>query len=129
MRTFLCPLVVGGICSLVTRTSTAADPTPYTESVPGTTIAFDMDPADVAFDALVDDRLDVSVVVDCMTPEDVRTIAAVPWIGWRGTFVIAGALGFIWLIFWLALYEAPEIGINCIQRILALLICQRDIST
>jgi dihydroorotase/N-acyl-D-amino-acid deacylase len=39
-----------------------------------------MDPADVAFDALVDDRLDVSVVVDCMTPDDVRTIAAVPWI-------------------------------------------------
>jgi N-acyl-D-amino-acid deacylase len=42
--------------------------------------SLDMDPADVAFDTLVDDRLDVSVVVDCMTPGDVRTIAAVPWI-------------------------------------------------
>ena len=27
----------------------------------------DADPADLAFDALIDDRLDVSVVIDCMT--------------------------------------------------------------
>ena len=42
--------------------------------------ALDADPADVAFDALVDDRLDVSVVIDCMTPDDVETILAEPWI-------------------------------------------------
>jgi N-acyl-D-aspartate/D-glutamate deacylase len=38
------------------------------------------DPADLAFDALVADRLDVSVVIDCMTEPDVETIMAVPWI-------------------------------------------------
>lgn len=36
--------------------------------------------ADVAFDLLVDDRLDVSVVIDCMDPADVDTIASVPWV-------------------------------------------------
>ena len=38
------------------------------------------DPADLAFDALVADRLDVSVVIDCMSEPDVETIMAVPWI-------------------------------------------------
>jgi N-acyl-D-amino-acid deacylase len=38
------------------------------------------DPAEVAFDALIDDRLDVSIVIDCMTEPDVETILAVPWI-------------------------------------------------
>jgi N-acyl-D-amino-acid deacylase len=38
------------------------------------------DPADVAFDALVDDRLDVSCVIHCMSEDDVETIARVPWI-------------------------------------------------
>ena len=38
------------------------------------------DPSDVAFDALIDDRLDVQVVIHCMDPDDVATIAAVPWI-------------------------------------------------
>ena len=38
------------------------------------------DPADLAFDALVADRLDVSVVIDCMDEADVETIMAVPWI-------------------------------------------------
>jgi ACS family hexuronate transporter-like MFS transporter len=37
---------------------------------------------------------------------------AVPWIaltwGWREAFVATGALGFIWLIFWLAIYREPE---------------------
>jgi MFS transporter, ACS family, hexuronate transporter len=36
----------------------------------------------------------------------------VPWLavhyGWQSTFVITGALGFIWLIFWLTMYRAPE---------------------
>ncbi len=40
----------------------------------------DRDPADVAFDALVDDRLDVSIVIHCMDPGDVEAIMAVPWI-------------------------------------------------
>ncbi len=42
--------------------------------------ALDADPAELAFDALVDDRLDVSVVIDCMAEADVETIMAVPWI-------------------------------------------------
>ena len=33
---------------------------------------FGADPADLAFDALVDDRLDVSIVIDCMTPRRCR---------------------------------------------------------
>jgi ACS family hexuronate transporter-like MFS transporter len=36
----------------------------------------------------------------------------VPWItihwGWRWAFVVTGALGFLWLIFWLLLYHKPE---------------------
>lgn len=36
----------------------------------------------------------------------------VPWIvshyGWQGAFVITGALGFLWLIFWLPTYRPPE---------------------
>lgn len=42
--------------------------------------AFDADPAELAFDALIDDRLDVSVVIDCMDEADVATIMAVPWV-------------------------------------------------
>jgi dihydroorotase/N-acyl-D-amino-acid deacylase len=38
------------------------------------------DPADLAFDALVADRLDVSVVIECMSEPDVETIVAVPWV-------------------------------------------------
>jgi N-acyl-D-amino-acid deacylase len=41
----------------------------------------DVDPAELAMDALVDDVLDVSVVIDCMDEADVETILAVPWIG------------------------------------------------
>ncbi len=36
----------------------------------------------------------------------------VPWItvayGWRAAFLITGALGFVWLVFWLLLYRRPE---------------------
>jgi len=46
---------------------------------------------------------------------NVGAIAApmlVPWItlawGWRAAFVATGALGFLWLAFWLALYRRPE---------------------
>jgi ACS family hexuronate transporter-like MFS transporter len=36
----------------------------------------------------------------------------VPWMasrwGWESTFVIIGAIGFLWLIFWFTLYDKPE---------------------
>jgi N-acyl-D-amino-acid deacylase len=38
------------------------------------------EPADVAFDLLVDDRLATEVVIECMDEADVETILAVPWI-------------------------------------------------
>jgi ACS family hexuronate transporter-like MFS transporter len=38
--------------------------------------------------------------------------ATIPWIalhwGWRSAFVAAGIAGFVWLGFWIALYEVPE---------------------
>ncbi len=37
---------------------------------------------------------------------------AVPWItiayGWQWAFIATGAIGFIWIIFWVLLYEKPE---------------------
>lgn len=38
------------------------------------------DPTEVALDILVDDRLDTSIVIDCMDEADVAAILAVPWI-------------------------------------------------
>jgi ACS family hexuronate transporter-like MFS transporter len=36
----------------------------------------------------------------------------VPWIaskwGWEGTFIIIGAVGLVWLVFWFIFYEKPE---------------------
>src|SRR5215471_10310967 len=36
----------------------------------------------------------------------------VPWLaltyGWQSAFIITGALGFVWLVFWLLLYHKPE---------------------
>jgi len=36
----------------------------------------------------------------------------VPWItlhwGWRWAFIITGAIGFVWIVFWLLLYRKPE---------------------
>jgi MFS transporter, ACS family, hexuronate transporter len=36
----------------------------------------------------------------------------VPWIathmGWRWAFILTGAIGFIWLVFWLPVYKRPE---------------------
>lgn len=41
----------------------------------------------------------------------------VPWIsthwGWRWAFVVTGALGFVWLVFWLILYRKPEEHPQC----------------
>jgi ACS family hexuronate transporter-like MFS transporter len=34
-------------------------------------------------------------------------------LGWRGAFVATGALGFIWLIFWLGFYDSPERHRRC----------------
>jgi len=40
------------------------------------------------------------------------TPLVVPWItlhwGWQWAFIATGAIGFVWLIFWLPLYRAPE---------------------
>jgi ACS family hexuronate transporter-like MFS transporter len=40
------------------------------------------------------------------------TPLVVPWVtlmwGWRWAFILTGAVGFIWLLFWLALYRRPE---------------------
>ena len=37
---------------------------------------------------------------------------SVPWIeanyGWQAAFLVVGAIGFIWLIFWMIYYERPE---------------------
>ena len=37
---------------------------------------------------------------------------SVPWMvatwGWESTFIIVGAIGFLWLVFWLIYYERPE---------------------
>ncbi len=38
------------------------------------------DAADVAFETLIDDRLDVQIVLECMSEPDVDAILAVPWI-------------------------------------------------
>ena len=36
----------------------------------------------------------------------------VPWIamhlGWRSAFILTGAIGFAWLVFWLPIYKRPE---------------------
>ena len=39
------------------------------------------DPAELALDALADDRLSVDIVIHCMDEADVETILRVPWIG------------------------------------------------
>lgn len=47
----------------------------------------------------------------------------VPWIvihyGWQGAFLATGALGFVWLLFWLPLYRRPEEHPRLSQRELA----------
>jgi ACS family hexuronate transporter-like MFS transporter len=44
----------------------------------------------------------------------------VPWItgrwGWRWSFLITGALGFVWLILWLAIYQKPEEHSRCTKQ-------------
>jgi MFS transporter, ACS family, hexuronate transporter len=43
-----------------------------------------------------------------VAPLTVPWIAAQPELGWEGAFLITGAIGFIWLIFWFWLYEIPS---------------------
>jgi len=53
----------------------------------------------------------------------ILTPLIVPWItihwGWRWAFVFTGALGFVWLIFWLAFYQKPEEHPRCSKAELA----------
>ncbi len=38
-------------------------------------------------------------------------LIALQW-GWQWAFIIAGALGFVWLIFWISMYQKPELTRN-----------------
>ncbi|HEY0309397.1 MAG TPA: MFS transporter [Acidobacteriaceae bacterium] len=42
--------------------------------------------------------------------------------GWRGAFVASGALGLVWLIFWLLFYESPEKHKRVSEKELALIL-------
>lgn len=52
-----------------------------------------------------------------VTPLTVPFIAL--HLGWRYAFIITGLLGFVWLIFWLALYSKPEENSHVTQEELA----------
>lgn len=47
----------------------------------------------------------------------ILTPLMIPWItihfGWRTAFLVTGALGFLWLALWLAVYRKPEEHIRC----------------
>jgi MFS transporter, ACS family, hexuronate transporter len=47
----------------------------------------------------------------------VLTPIFVPWItihfGWRWAFVVTGAIGFLWLVLWIAVYRKPEEHAQC----------------
>jgi len=53
----------------------------------------------------------------------ILTPLIVPWItlhfGWRAAFLMTGALGFGWLIFWIAIYRRPEDHPRCSEAELA----------
>jgi MFS family permease len=38
----------------------------------------------------------------------VAIAAVASWLGWRAGFVIAGSIGFVWLLAWLAVFDKPE---------------------
>ncbi|MEO5998868.1 MAG: MFS transporter [Chitinophagaceae bacterium] len=42
----------------------------------------------------------------------ILALLVVPWIlshyGWRAVFIITGSLGFVWLVFWLIVYDIPS---------------------
>lgn len=43
-----------------------------------------------------------------VAPLTVPLIASHPSLGWRWAFILTGAIGFIWLVFWLPMYRRPE---------------------
>jgi ACS family hexuronate transporter-like MFS transporter len=49
----------------------------------------------------------------------------VPWLatayGWQTTFIVTGALGFVWLVAWLMLYGKPQLHAKVSKRELALI--------
>ena len=59
----------------------------------------------------------------------ILTPLIVPWIsihyGWRMAFVVTGALGFVWLIFWLSLYHKPETHSRVSKAELAYILADR----
>lgn len=56
--------------------------------------------------------------------------AVIPWIaltfGWRWAFVLAGAAGFIWLLFWFPMYDVPEKRPGMTREELAHILSDRD---
>jgi D-galactonate transporter len=45
----------------------------------------------------------------------------ITWVGWRGSFVVTGALGFIWAAFWLRMYRQPRQHPKVSEKELALI--------
>jgi ACS family hexuronate transporter-like MFS transporter len=43
-----------------------------------------------------------------IAPLTVPWIASHPSLGWRWAFILTGAIGFIWLLFWLPVYRRPQ---------------------
>jgi dihydroorotase/N-acyl-D-amino-acid deacylase len=60
--------------------SSASHPDWAGRSIAELAVEAGVDPADLALDALVDDRLDAQIVLECMREDDVETILRVPWI-------------------------------------------------
>ena len=60
----------------------------------------------------------------------ILTPLIVPWItvrwGWRAAFVATGALGFVWLVFWLWLYRKPESHPSLSKAELEYITCDRQ---
>jgi ACS family hexuronate transporter-like MFS transporter len=62
----------------------------------------------------------------------ILTPLIVPWIsihyGWRMAFVVTGALGFVWLIFWLLLYRKPEVHPRVSKAELTYILADRPVA-
>lgn len=56
----------------------------------------------------------------------------VPWIaltlGWRWAFVFTGAIGFLWLVFWLKLYDQPAVHPRVSKRELEHILSDHDLT-
>jgi MFS transporter, ACS family, hexuronate transporter len=62
-----------------------------------------------------------------VTPATVPFI--VDWYGWQAAFAIAGALGFVWLVAWLAIYGAPATNPRVSAAERALILAEPEPST